>query len=235
MKIAVTTPTGQIGSKLANLLLDRKSDITVIARHPEKVKALASRGAKVIPGVPQRSCHRGASGARGRRSVLADAYGDDLARSAGRRRAAWPKPAPASFVSIPICTWFSFRVQEHSCRAARVRSLGITKRKRSFVMPGRTSSRCARTSSWKTCSSRCPRSSRRTASTLRDPGSEKAPFIATRRHRRDRRRVSAQPGRWLSRDRHRGPAGNFVRRVGSHRRTGHRKERPGGDDPGRET
>ncbi len=50
MKIAVTTPTGQIGNKLANLLLDRKSDITVIARHPEKVKALASRGAKVIPG-----------------------------------------------------------------------------------------------------------------------------------------------------------------------------------------
>lgn len=50
MKIAVTTPTGQIGSKLANILLDRKSDVTLIARHPEKVKDLVSRGAKVIAG-----------------------------------------------------------------------------------------------------------------------------------------------------------------------------------------
>ncbi|HJT01272.1 MAG TPA: NmrA family NAD(P)-binding protein [Terriglobales bacterium] len=50
MKIAVTTPTGQIGNKVANLLLDRKSDVTLIARHPEKVKDLASRGAKVIAG-----------------------------------------------------------------------------------------------------------------------------------------------------------------------------------------
>jgi uncharacterized protein YbjT (DUF2867 family) len=50
MKIVVTTPTGHIGSKLANILLDRKSDVTLIARHPEKVKNLASRGAKVIAG-----------------------------------------------------------------------------------------------------------------------------------------------------------------------------------------
>jgi len=50
MKIAVTTPTGHIGNKIANILLDRKSDITLIARHPEKVKDLASRGAKVIAG-----------------------------------------------------------------------------------------------------------------------------------------------------------------------------------------
>ena len=50
MKIAVTTPTGHIGSKLANILLERKSEITVIARHPEKVKDLARRGAKVIAG-----------------------------------------------------------------------------------------------------------------------------------------------------------------------------------------
>src|SRR5581483_727834 len=50
MKIAVTTPTGHIGNKLANILLDRKSDVTVIARHPEKVRDLASRGAKVIAG-----------------------------------------------------------------------------------------------------------------------------------------------------------------------------------------
>jgi uncharacterized protein YbjT (DUF2867 family) len=50
MKIAVTTPTGHIGNKLANILLNRKSDVTVIARHPEKVKDLATRGAKVIEG-----------------------------------------------------------------------------------------------------------------------------------------------------------------------------------------
>jgi uncharacterized protein YbjT (DUF2867 family) len=50
MRIVVTTPTGHIGNKLANLLLDRKSDVTLIARHPEKVKDLARRGAKVIAG-----------------------------------------------------------------------------------------------------------------------------------------------------------------------------------------
>src|SRR5262249_43473678 len=50
MKITVTTPTGHIGSKLANILLDHKADVTVIARHPEKVKGLANRGAKVVAG-----------------------------------------------------------------------------------------------------------------------------------------------------------------------------------------
>jgi uncharacterized protein YbjT (DUF2867 family) len=50
MKIVVTTPTGHIGSKLAKILLDRKSDVTLIARHPEKVKYLTARGAKVIAG-----------------------------------------------------------------------------------------------------------------------------------------------------------------------------------------
>ena len=50
MKIAVTTPTGNIGNKLANILLDRKADVTLIARHPQKVKELAGRGAKVITG-----------------------------------------------------------------------------------------------------------------------------------------------------------------------------------------
>ena len=50
MKIAVTTPTGHIGNKLANLLLDRNSEVTLIARHPEKVKNLTNRGAKVIAG-----------------------------------------------------------------------------------------------------------------------------------------------------------------------------------------
>lgn len=50
MKIVLTTPTGHIGHKIANILLDRKADVTLIARHPEKVKDLANRGAKVIAG-----------------------------------------------------------------------------------------------------------------------------------------------------------------------------------------
>jgi uncharacterized protein YbjT (DUF2867 family) len=50
MRIVVTTPTGQIGSKLADILLDRRAQVTVIARNPEKVKELAARGAKIIQG-----------------------------------------------------------------------------------------------------------------------------------------------------------------------------------------
>ena len=50
MKITVTTPTGHIGSKLSNLLLDRGAEVTVIARDPAKVKDLAGRGARVIAG-----------------------------------------------------------------------------------------------------------------------------------------------------------------------------------------
>jgi uncharacterized protein YbjT (DUF2867 family) len=50
VRIAVTTPTGNIGSKLSNILLDRGADIVVIARHPEKVKGLTARGAKVVAG-----------------------------------------------------------------------------------------------------------------------------------------------------------------------------------------
>lgn len=50
MKIVITTPTGNIGSKLANILLDRGADVTLIARKPEKVESLAARGARVISG-----------------------------------------------------------------------------------------------------------------------------------------------------------------------------------------
>jgi uncharacterized protein YbjT (DUF2867 family) len=50
VKIALTTPTGHIGSQLANILLDRGAEITVIARHPQKVKNLAERGARVVSG-----------------------------------------------------------------------------------------------------------------------------------------------------------------------------------------
>src|SRR5262249_26536222 len=50
MKIVVTTPTGHIGNKLAHILLDRKFDVTLIARHTEKLKDLASRGATLMAG-----------------------------------------------------------------------------------------------------------------------------------------------------------------------------------------
>lgn len=50
MKIAVTTPTGNIGNKLAALLLERGAEVTLIARHPEKVKTLMARGAKIAAG-----------------------------------------------------------------------------------------------------------------------------------------------------------------------------------------
>ena len=56
MKIVVTTPTGHIGNKLANLLLDRKSDVTLIARHPEKVKDLeveVQRSSRVSTAIPR--------------------------------------------------------------------------------------------------------------------------------------------------------------------------------------
>jgi uncharacterized protein YbjT (DUF2867 family) len=50
MRIVVTTPTGNIGSKLTPVLLDRGAEVTVIARHPDKVKDVQERGAKVIAG-----------------------------------------------------------------------------------------------------------------------------------------------------------------------------------------
>jgi uncharacterized protein YbjT (DUF2867 family) len=50
MKIVVTTPTGKIGGNLANILLDRGAAVTLIARNPAKVNALASRGARVLAG-----------------------------------------------------------------------------------------------------------------------------------------------------------------------------------------
>lgn len=50
MKIVVTTPTGHIGSRLTNILLDRGAEITLIARHPEKVSNFKTRGARVVAG-----------------------------------------------------------------------------------------------------------------------------------------------------------------------------------------
>ena len=50
MSIVITTPTGNIGSKLSRLLLDQGEEITVVARDRSKVKDLEDRGAKVVEG-----------------------------------------------------------------------------------------------------------------------------------------------------------------------------------------
>ena len=50
MRITVTTPTGHIGHELADRLLSQGVDLTVLARHPEKVSDLATRGARVVRG-----------------------------------------------------------------------------------------------------------------------------------------------------------------------------------------
>lgn len=49
MKIAITTPTGKIGGKLAQLLLDQGGhEVTLVVRDPAKVAALTKRGAKAV-------------------------------------------------------------------------------------------------------------------------------------------------------------------------------------------
>jgi uncharacterized protein YbjT (DUF2867 family) len=50
MSIVITTPTGNIGAKLTQKLLDNNEKITVIARDPAKVEPLAKRGARIISG-----------------------------------------------------------------------------------------------------------------------------------------------------------------------------------------
>jgi uncharacterized protein YbjT (DUF2867 family) len=51
MKITITTPSGHIGSKLADILLSSGgAQVTVLARTPSKVEHLAARGARVVAG-----------------------------------------------------------------------------------------------------------------------------------------------------------------------------------------
>ncbi len=52
MKIAITTPTGHVGSAVANFLLDFGGDIRVklLGRRPEKLKTLSQRGAELAVG-----------------------------------------------------------------------------------------------------------------------------------------------------------------------------------------
>jgi uncharacterized protein YbjT (DUF2867 family) len=48
--IVVTTPTGRIGSRLAELLLERGEEIRVVARDPSRLAAAIRDGAEVIAG-----------------------------------------------------------------------------------------------------------------------------------------------------------------------------------------
>ncbi len=52
MKIAITTPTGNVGSAVADFLLDFGSEINVslLGRRPEKLKPFVGRGAQVFIG-----------------------------------------------------------------------------------------------------------------------------------------------------------------------------------------
>ena len=50
MKIAITTPTGHIGHRLTEILLERGADLVLLARNPEKVRDFAQKGATVRQG-----------------------------------------------------------------------------------------------------------------------------------------------------------------------------------------
>ena len=51
MKITITTPSGHIGSKLVDILLNSAdAQVTVLARTPGKVEHLAARGVRVVAG-----------------------------------------------------------------------------------------------------------------------------------------------------------------------------------------
>lgn len=50
MKITITNPSGNIGSKVAKQLLDKGAEVTLLARNPSKVAELERRGARVVKG-----------------------------------------------------------------------------------------------------------------------------------------------------------------------------------------
>lgn len=50
MKIAITTPTGKVGSALTERLLGTSHELVILARDPKRVKALADRGVAIKQG-----------------------------------------------------------------------------------------------------------------------------------------------------------------------------------------
>jgi len=50
MKIAVTTPSGHIGSKVADLLIRKGVKVILLARDPKKIQDFAARGHRRLRG-----------------------------------------------------------------------------------------------------------------------------------------------------------------------------------------
>lgn len=50
MRVVINTPSGKIGSIVAERLLDAGEEIVIISRHPEKLTGLISRGADLVEG-----------------------------------------------------------------------------------------------------------------------------------------------------------------------------------------
>jgi len=50
MKIAIATPTGHIGRRLSEILLEKGQELTLLARNPEKLQEFAQKGAKIPKG-----------------------------------------------------------------------------------------------------------------------------------------------------------------------------------------
>src|SRR3990170_3892679 len=50
MRIAIATPTGHVGSVVAQQLVESGHKVTLLARDPSKVQHLVERGAKVAQG-----------------------------------------------------------------------------------------------------------------------------------------------------------------------------------------
>jgi uncharacterized protein YbjT (DUF2867 family) len=50
MRIAITTPSGHIGSKVTELLLEAQADLVLLTRNPSKVERFSSRGVPVLVG-----------------------------------------------------------------------------------------------------------------------------------------------------------------------------------------
>jgi uncharacterized protein YbjT (DUF2867 family) len=50
VKITVTTPSGHIGNRVVNLLLESGAEITLLARNPAKLAVLKARGVRIVKG-----------------------------------------------------------------------------------------------------------------------------------------------------------------------------------------
>ncbi|MCX5770924.1 MAG: NAD(P)H-binding protein, partial [Candidatus Hydrogenedentes bacterium] len=50
MKITIAAPTGHIGSKVADILLERGVKVVLLSRYPDKVRHFVDRGAEVVQG-----------------------------------------------------------------------------------------------------------------------------------------------------------------------------------------